>query len=80
MKPTPYSLKVANPEQLPVSLEGSITRLEGTFNFKPHVGLLANGEVVMFLAHAHSEEKITSANAVNSDRALSSCGHVSILG
>lgn len=72
MSPIPYALKVANPEQLPSALKGSITRLEGNFNFKPHVGVLANGEIVMFVAHGHAEEKITSHNAVQSERALSS--------
>lgn len=70
--PQPYPLRVVRPDRLPDTLDASITRLEGNFNFKPHVGLLANGEIVMFLAHAHAEEKITSANAVNADRALSS--------
>lgn len=69
---TPYSLKVAHPVNLPQELPGSITRLKGNFNFKPHVGLLANGEIVMFLAHAHPEEKVTSHTAANADRALSS--------
>jgi hypothetical protein len=57
-KMTRYPIKVVNPEQLPSELEGSISRLEGNYNFKPHIGLLANGELVMFVAHA--EERITA--------------------
>lgn len=72
MSINPYPLQVANPVQLPNTLEGSISRLEGNFNFKPHVGVLSNGDIVMFVAHSHTEEKITSDNAVEAERALSS--------
>jgi hypothetical protein len=67
-----YPVRTVNPVQLPNTLEGSISRLKGNYNFKPHIGILANGEIVMFVAHSHGEEKITCHTAMNSERGLSS--------
>ena len=67
-----YLLKVINNQNLPEFINGRITRLEGLDNFKPHIGLLPNGEIVMFVAHGHAEERITVGNARNSPRALGS--------
>jgi hypothetical protein len=66
-----YPVKVVNPVRLPNTLEGSISRLEGNYNFKPHIGMLASGDIVMFVAHAHAEETITTHTAVNAPRGLS---------
>jgi hypothetical protein len=67
-----YSMKVANNKELPEIIDASITRLEGIYNFKPHIGLLPDGELIMFVTHAHSEERITAHSAKNSPRALNS--------
>ena len=67
-----YNINVINNSVLPEIINGRITRLEGNYNFKPYIGLLANGEIIMFVAHAHSEEKITTHTAKNSPRAMTS--------
>ncbi|MEZ5278400.1 MAG: sialidase family protein [Opitutaceae bacterium] len=68
----PYELSVINPTRLPSSLPGRISRLPGRYNFKPHIGRLPNGEIVMFVAHSHSEEVHTSRNVEPPARSLSS--------
>lgn len=68
----PYSLPVIHPEHLPPSLPASITRLPGRYNFKPHIGLLPDGDLVMFVAHTHSEEVFTSQNVELPARSLAS--------
>ncbi len=67
-----YTLKVINNRKLSPFIKGEISRLEGKYNFKPHIGKLPNGEIIMFVAHAHAEEKITTHTAKNSPRAMTS--------
>lgn len=67
-----YKMKVVNNSVLPDVIEGKITRLEGNYNFKPHIGRLDNGEIIMFTTHAHAEECITTHTAKNSPRAMTS--------
>ena len=67
-----YRLKVINNKVLPEYIDASISKLDGTYNFKPHIGLLPDGQVIMFAAHGHSEECITAHSAKNSPRALNS--------
>ncbi|MCK5758924.1 MAG: exo-alpha-sialidase [Clostridiales bacterium] len=67
-----YNVNVINNVSLPEKIEGQIVRLEGTYNFKPHIGKLPNGDVIMFVAHAHAEERITTHTAKNSPRAITS--------
>lgn len=65
-------MKVINNTILPEYIEGRIIRLEGTYNFKPYIGKLPNGDIIMFVAHAHAEERITTHTAKNSPRAMTS--------
>ncbi len=65
-------MKVVNNSVLPDVIEGRITRLEGTYNFKPYIGKLPNGDILMFVAHAHAEDRITTHTAQNSPRAMTS--------
>ena len=69
---TDYPLPVVCPDQLPASLRGRITRLPGRYDFKPHIGRLPGGELVMFVAHTHSEEIVTSPNVAAPSRSLAS--------
>ncbi|MCF7688296.1 MAG: glycoside hydrolase [Cephaloticoccus sp.] len=62
-KVEPYDVRVINPVRLAASLPATISRLPGRYNFKPHIGRLPNGEIVMFVTHTHSEEIFTSQNA-----------------
>ena len=68
----PYKMKVVNSSKLPAFIDAKITRLEGKYSFKPHIGKLPNGDIVMFVAHAHAEERITTHTAKNSPRAMTS--------
>ena len=68
----PCELSVIQPKNLPPSLSATITRLPGRYDFKPHIGLLPNGELVMFVAHTHSEELFTSQNVTAPGRSLTS--------
>lgn len=67
-----YLMNVENNSALPDTIEGRITRLEGRYDFKPHIGRLLNDEIIMFVAHAHAEETITTHTAKNSPRAMTS--------
>jgi len=67
-----YNMDVINNVSLPKKIESHIARLEGTYNFKPHIGKLPNGDIIMFVAHTHAEECITTHTAKNSPRALAS--------
>lgn len=55
-----YDVRVINAEQLPESLPAIIGRLAGRYNFKPHIGRLADGQLVMFADHTHPEEVFNS--------------------
>lgn len=68
----PYEIRVARPDHLPESLNGSITCLPGRYDFKPHIGRLNNGDLVMFVAHTHSEEIHTSPTVESPARSLTS--------
>lgn len=65
-------LRVVQPRDLPATLPATITRLPGRYNFKPHIGRLANGDIVMFVAHTHAEELCTSAGVEAPARSLTS--------
>jgi len=67
-----YRMKVVNNRKLTDHIDAGIIRLEGRYNFKPHIGVLPDGEVVMFVAHAHAEERITVHVAKHSPRAMTS--------
>lgn len=67
---TPYALSVIRPHQLPSQLSGTIARLEG--NFKPHLGKLPNGKLVLYVAHSHGEANNASTNLCPGARSLSS--------
>lgn len=54
-----YMLKVINNKNLVEYLPAELTELEGNYNFKPHVGVLSDGEILMFVSHNHAEEDIT---------------------
>lgn len=66
----PYDLPVINPARLGPSLPATISRLPGRYDFKPHIGRLPDGEIVMFVAHTHSEEVYTSQNVAPPARSL----------
>ncbi|MEZ5414604.1 MAG: sialidase family protein [Opitutaceae bacterium] len=68
----PYAVRVINPVRLAPAMPATISRLPGRYNFKPHIGRLPNGEIVMFVAHTHSEEIFTSENAGDASRSLTS--------
>lgn len=65
-----YPLLVVNPARLPASLPATISRLPGRYNFKPHIGRLADGRLVMFADHTHAEEIHTSQNVEHPSRSL----------
>ncbi len=67
-----YPVEVKNPARLPARLDATCTRLSGRYDFKPHIGLLPDGELLMFVAHAHAEEKVTTHSATEAPRALTS--------
>lgn len=68
----PYHLPVIRPASLASSLPATVTRLPGRYNFKPHIGRLPDGRLLMFVAHTHSEELFTSSNVEHPARSLSS--------
>lgn len=65
-----YPLPVINPAQLPESLPATISRLAGRYIFKPHIGRLEDGQIVMFADHTHPEEIFTSQNVDRPSRSL----------
>jgi hypothetical protein len=65
-------LPVIQPARLSPSLPATITRLPGRYDFKPHIGRLPDGVLVMFVAHTHSEEIFTSHNVEFPSRSLTS--------
>ena len=65
-----YDVRVINAEQLPESLPATISRLAGRYIFKPHIGRLADGQMVMFADHTHPEEIYTSQNVDRPSRSL----------
>lgn len=67
-----YDLPVIHPSRLPALLPATISRLPGRYDFKPHIGRLPNGEMVLFVAHTHSEEVFTSQNVDPPARSLTS--------
>jgi len=58
----PYDLRVVQPDQLASTLPAKIAHLPGRYNFKPHIGRLPDGEILLFASHTHSEEIATSQN------------------
>ena len=72
MQPEPYPVAVKNPVRLQPRLEATCTRLAGEYNFKPHIEQLPNGELLLFVAHAHAEEVVTTHTATDAPRALTS--------
>jgi len=67
-----YDVRVINPVRLAPTLFATISRLPGRYNFKPHIGLMPGGAIVMFVAHSHSEEIFTSQNVDHPARSLTS--------
>ena len=65
-----YPLQVVNPERLPELLPATISRLAGRYIFKPHIGRLDDGQIVMFADHTHPEEIYTSQNVDGPSRSL----------
>jgi hypothetical protein len=65
-----YPLQVVKPERLPESLPATISRVAGRYVFKPHIGRLADGEMVMFADHTHPEEIYTSHDVELPSRSL----------
>ena len=54
-----HRLQVVSPCALPPSLDAELVELEGSYNFKPHIGQLPDGELLMFVTHTHAEERVT---------------------
>lgn len=65
-----YPLRVVNAERLPDVLPATISRLPGRYNFKPHLGRMADGQLVMFADHTHPEEVHHSQNVEEPSRSL----------
>lgn len=65
-----YDVRVINAEQLPELLPATISRLAGRYIFKPHIGRLDDGQLVMFADHTHPEEIYTSQNVDRTSRSL----------
>ncbi len=63
-------LQVVNPKRLPAFLPATISRVAGRYVFKPHIGRLADGQMVMFADHTHPEEIYTSQNVDRPSRSL----------
>jgi hypothetical protein len=54
-----YSLQVINHRALASRIPAELVELEGNYNFKPYIGQLPSGDILMFLTHTHPEEPIT---------------------
>lgn len=65
-----YDVRIINSERLPESLPATISRLAGRYIFKPHIGRLDDGQLVMFADHTHPEEIYTSQNVDEPSRSL----------
>lgn len=54
-----HCLQVINPSIQPPYLDAELIELEGNYDFKPYIGLLPTGELLMFVTHTHAEEPVT---------------------
>jgi hypothetical protein len=63
-------LDIKHPSVLTEPIEANLSELPGNYNFKPHIGLLENGDIIMFTAHAHAEETVTAHNVPAGARSL----------
>lgn len=67
-----FPLKVVQPEFLESHLPGTLARLRGNDNFKPHLGKLPDGRLLMYVAHSHAEPAVASHNIEERGYSLSS--------